>query len=185
MIIPPLWTKQTNMKENNGKVLAVCLNPEPGIPKHELNKIFLMAGFGVEGDYHSGKYVRHRYLVKKDATRLNNRQVLLIDTLILEKLKAVGIELKPGQMGENMILDGIDLMSQEIGTQIQIDKILLQLSENRDPCAQLNNSHPDLLRAVQPEIDGQKVLIAGVFAEILEGGWVSPGDQALLISPNK
>jgi hypothetical protein len=169
------------MADRNGKILAVCLSPEPGIPKYEKREIHLIPDLGVEGDYHAGKFVRHRYLVKKDPARLNNRQVLLIDTLILGKLKSEGIELKPGQMGENILVDGIDLMSLEIGTRIQIGPVLLQLSETRNPCAQLNVSHPNLLEAVQPKSDGKIVLIAGVFAEILNGGSISPGDQAVLL----
>jgi MOSC domain-containing protein YiiM len=171
------------MNENIGSVLAVCRNEEPGIPKHSVPEIRLLEGLGVEGDYHAGKYVRHRYLQKKEPERLNNRQVLLIDTVILEKLRADGVELEPGQMGENIVVEGADLMSQEIGTRLQIGETILKLSEVRDPCAQLNASHPDLLEAVQPEINGQKVYIAGIFAEIQVPGRVFPGDPVQIMEP--
>jgi MOSC domain-containing protein YiiM len=135
----------------------------------------------VEGDYHFGKYVRHRYLVKKEPGRLNNRQVLLVDTVILEDLRSQGIILKPGEMGENMILDGIDLMHFPLGTRLQVDKTLLELTEVREPCAQLNESHPDLLEAVQREEDEEQRYLAGIFARVLTGGWIMNGDAVKII----
>jgi len=162
-------------------VLAVSIKDQPGIPKHEVKNIQLLEGFGVEGDYHAGKYVRHRYLVKKDPTRPNHRQILLIDNHILSDLKDKGIELEPGSMGENIIVGGLDMMSLPIGTRLEIGECLLELSEVRDPCAQLNDSHPDLFRAVINEQDGETIYNAGIFARILKGGTVNPGDQVRII----
>jgi MOSC domain-containing protein YiiM len=158
-----------------GIVLAVCRKADPGIPKIEVESIQLLEGIGVEGDYHAGQYVRHRYLAKKDPTQPNHRQVLLVDTVILEDLKKRDIQLGPGQMGENMLLDGIDLMSLEVGTRLAVGETLLEVSEIREPCSQLNGSHPNLFQAVKGEQGGEMIYNAGIFARIINGGTVEPG----------
>ena len=68
---------------NRGSVVAVSQKAGPGLPKLMVDAIQLIENYGVAGDYHAGQFVRHRYLVKKDPTRSNLRQVLLVDTSIL------------------------------------------------------------------------------------------------------
>lgn len=162
--------------EKNGIVVAVCKKAEPGLPKLEVDEIRLIEDFGVEGDYHAGKFVRHRYLAKKDPTMPNLRQVLIVDTVILDEIARKDIHLKPGMMGENMVLDGISVMDLEIGTQIEIGETLLEITEIRNPCLHLNEMHPRLLKTVATKVDGVVRRNAGMMARILQGGWVRPGD---------
>ena len=78
---------------NRGSVVAVCQKAEPGLPKLEVDAIQLVENFGVEGDYHAGEFVRHRYLAKKDPNIPNLRQVLLVDKSILAEIARQGIHL--------------------------------------------------------------------------------------------
>lgn len=166
----------------SGTVQAVCKKAEPGLPKYESDFIELLEGLGVDGDYHSGKQVRHRFLAKKDPSRPNRRQVLLVDTVIFDKMKSREINLTPGLMGENILVNGINLMSLKMGTQLEIGPALLELTDVREPCYQLNESHPELLKAVVDKIDHQINLNAGVFAHILKGGRVKAGDAVNITS---
>ncbi len=160
----------------SGVVVAVCLKAEPGLPKLAVAAIQLIADHGVAGDYHAGPFVRHRYLAKKDPTRPNLRQVLLVDTTILAEIAASGIPIEPGALGENIVVDGIAMMALAVGARLQIGAALLEITEVRDPCQQLNGIHPGLLEAVMREVDGQPRPHAGMMARVLEGGWVRPGD---------
>ena len=83
-------------------VAAVCRKSEPGLPKFEAEAIQLIEDFGVSGDYHAGKLIRHRYWAAKDPTHPNHRQVLLVDTSIYADLSAQGIALRSGMLGENV-----------------------------------------------------------------------------------
>jgi MOSC domain-containing protein YiiM len=166
---------------NRGSVVAVCKKAQPGIPKISVEAIHLLENNGVEGDYHAGKFVRHRYLAKKDPTVLNVRQVLLIDTTILSYLAAQDIHLEPGMMGENLILDGISVMELPLGTQLEIGEALLEMTEVRQPCYQLNESHPQLLKAVDQSGRGPDTHNAGMMARILKSGWVRPGARVYVI----
>jgi len=159
-----------------GKVVAVCLKAEPGLPKLPVESIELVAGMGVAGDYHFGRTVRHRFLAKKDPLRLNQRQVLLLDTSIYAALAEQGIRLQPGSMGENILVDGLQVMEMGIGTILEIGPVRLEVTEQRNPCYQLNGMHPALLKAVAYKREGRVIRQAGVMARILTGGPVRPRD---------
>jgi MOSC domain-containing protein YiiM len=145
-----------------------------------LEAIELVVNSGVDGDYHSGPMVRHRYLARKDPAQPNVRQVLLVDTTMLASLAANGIVLGPGMMGENLVLDGVSVMEWAIGTIVQVGDARLEVTEVRTPCRQLNGMHPDLLAAVSARDGGRPN--AGVFARVLDGGRVTPGDPVRIVS---
>jgi MOSC domain-containing protein YiiM len=170
-----------NTSLNCGSVVAVCKKSQPGLPKIEADAIQLLDNFGVEGDYHAGEFVRHRYLAKKDPTKPNLRQVLLIDTTILAKLASQDIHLEPGMMGENIIVGGIGVMSLTLGTQVEVGEALLEITEIRNPCYQLNEMHPHLLEAVENSGTGSDPRNAGMMTRILKGGWVRPGDSVTVL----
>ena len=163
-----------------GSVVAVCKKVEPGIPKFEVDEIRLLENLGVEGDYHAGKFVRHRFLAKKDPTRPNARQVLIIDTTILGFLNEQGFTLQPGWMGENIIIDGISIMTLPIGTQLIIGEAIVELAEVRNPCYQLDEMRPGVLKAVENSGPGPDPRNAGMLARVLQGGKVQPADSVLI-----
>jgi MOSC domain-containing protein YiiM len=165
-----------------GMVVAVCKKAEPGLPKLAAEAIELIENYGVAGDYHAGRFVRHRYLAKKDPTRPNLRQVLLADRSILSEIASKEIQLEPGMLGENITVDGIRVMALAIGTQLEIGETLVELTEVRNPCYQLNEMHPRLLKAVASKVDGQVRRNAGMMARVLQGGWVRPGDSVIVHS---
>lgn len=172
-----------NSSPNKGSVVAVCKKGEPGLPKLQTAAVQLVENYGVEGDYHAGKYVRHRYLARKDPTQPNLRQVLLTDTIIFADLKNRGIHLEPGMLGENLLVDGVSLMALPVGTRLEVGEALLELTGVRKPCSQLNEMHSGLLEAVKIESAGQVNYNAGVLARILKGGRIRPGDRLVLL-PN-
>jgi MOSC domain-containing protein YiiM len=172
-------------QNNRGTVVAVCKKAQPGIPKISVEAIHLMENYGVEEDYHAGKFVRHRYLARKDPTVPNVRQVLIIDTTMLSFLADQDIHLEPGMMGENLVLDGISVMDMVLGTQLEVGEALLEMTEVRQPCYQLNESHPRLLKCVENSGSGSGSHNAGMMARIVKGGWVQPGDSVLVVPQTK
>jgi MOSC domain-containing protein YiiM len=168
-----------------GSVVSVSLNAEPGLPKQVVDSIRLVEDFGVSGDYHAGRFVRHRCLAEKDPTAPNLRQVLLVDTSIIAELAQKDIQIDPGMLGENILVGGIMVMTLAIGTHIKIGETLLEVTEIRNPCYQLNEMHPHLLKAVVSKVHGQVRRNAGMMARILEGGWVRPGDPVVVCSKHR
>lgn len=171
-----------NAPNNLGYVAAVCRKPEPGLPKEVVDSIQLIEDRGVVGDYHFGGFIPHRYLAKKDPPKPNLRQVLLIDTTIIEEVGQKNIQLLPGMLGENIIVDGINVMQLDIGALLEVGQALVEISEVRNPCLQLNEIHPELLKAVAYKENGVVQKNAGMMARIIKGGWVYPGDHVREIS---
>ncbi len=170
------------VSSTTGRVIAVCRNPEPGLPKPVVAEVRLVEDWGVEGDYHAGKFVRHRYLAKKYPTRRNVRQVLLVDAAAYAELAEQGRHLEPGMMGENITIAGLAIMHLSPGTQLTIGEALLEITEVRKPCKQLNGVEDGLMKAVTARQDGHNVYKAGIMTRVLKGGRVQAGDRISILA---
>ncbi len=168
-----------------GKVVAVCCNPEPGLPKPVVDAVHLIENWGIEGDYHAGSKVRHRYLARKDPSRPNMRQALLVDAAVFTELARQDIHIGPGMMGENIAIEGIDVMQLQEGTRLAIGSAVVEVVERRNPCLQLNEIDPRLLKAVVKKQSGKTAFKAGMMTRILQSGWVCAGDTVLILSETK
>lgn len=159
-------------------VVAVCRSARHSFSKPTQPAIRLIAGFGVEGDAHAGKTVKHRYFVKQDPTRPNIRQVHLIHQELLEELNGKGFSVTPGQLGENITTRGIALLELPVGTKLRIgEQALIQLTALRSPCQQIEDFQEGLLNEVlYKDEKGMLVRKTGVMGIVLEGGEVQPGD---------
>jgi MOSC domain-containing protein YiiM len=166
-----------------GKVIAVCCNPEPGLPKPVVDAVHLIENWGVEGDYHAGSLVRHRYLANKDPNRPNLRQVLLVDAAVFTELAQQEIHIGPGMMGENITIEGIDVMQLSERIRLVIGSAVVEVVERRNPCLQLNGIDPRLLKAVVKKQTGKTVFMAGMMTRILQSGWVRAGDLVEVLAP--
>ena len=169
------------MDSEEGIISALCLSKEPGLPKYEVQEIEIAANYGVQGDYHAGEFVRHRYLAKKDPTRLNVRQVLLADDRIYANIAAHGIPPVPGSLGENVVVAGIDLMNLPVKTRLSINEVILEITEVREPCYQLNQIHPDLQAVVMPDEKDENSWRGGMMAVVIRGGSVRVGDRVRVV----
>src|SRR6266699_5703018 len=167
----------------SGRVIAVCCNPEPDLPKPVVYAVHLIENWGVEGDYHAGSLVRHRYLANKDPYMPNLRQALLVDAAVFTELAQQDIHIGPGMMGENINIEGIDVMQLAEGVQLAIGAAVVEVIERRNPCLQLNGIDPRLLKAVVKKLPGKTVFKAGMMTRILQSGWVRAGDLVEILSP--
>lgn len=148
--------------------------------------IRLLAGLGVEGDAHAGETVKHRSRVAVDPTQPNLRQVHLIHAELFDELTAAGFDVAPGQMGENVLTRGLDLLGLPVGTRLRLGaEALVQITGLRNPCAQIETFRPGLLAAVLGrDAEGRIVRKAGIMGIVLEGGVVAPGDAIVVTLPS-
>lgn len=147
--------------------------------------IRLLAGLGVEGDAHCGETVKHRSRVAVDPTQPNLRQVHLIHAELFDELNAAGFDVAPGQMGENVLTRGLDLLGLPVGTTLRLGgDALVEITGLRNPCAQIEAFRPGLLAAVLGrDAEGRIVRKAGIMGIVLEGGVVAPGDAIEVTLP--
>lgn len=167
-----------------GRVDAVSASPAHGVTKTARPVIRLLAGLGVEGDAHAGVTVQHRSRVRRDPSRPNLRQVHLIAAELHDELRHGGFDVVPGALGENITTRGVDLLGLPAGTRLHIgDTALVEVTGLRNPCAQLDEVQPGLMRAVLGrDGDGGLVRRAGVMAVVVAGSEVRPGD-AIRVEP--
>lgn len=167
------------------RVLAVSRSATHSFSKPTCDAIRLRAGLGIEGDAHQGTTVQHRSRVARDPTQPNLRQVHLIHAELFDELRAAGFDIAPGQIGENVTTQSLDLLALPTGTRLLLgDHAVVELTGLRNPCVQLNGFRPGLMAAVlDRDAAGNPVRKSGVMGIVLAGGTVRPGDALRVALP--
>jgi hypothetical protein len=164
--------------KTTGFVVAVAKDGGHRFSKAPLAVIRIIAGLGVEGDAHAGITVQHRSRVAVDPTQPNLRQVHLIHTELFEELGHKGFVVAPGDMGENIATRGVDLLGLPRGSLLRVgQKVVLEVTGLRNPCAQIERFQSGLLAAVLGRgPNGEVIRKAGIMTIVREGGIVQPKD---------
>ncbi len=137
------------------KIIAVCRSENKGTKKEAVNQGVLREDYGLIGDAH--------------ADCCSQRQVSLLSRESIDKMRALGLEVGPGDFAENLTTEGIDLVSLPPGTRISIGKeIILEITqigkECHTPCAIYRQAG----ECVMPR--------EGVFAKVIRGGAIRTHD---------
>ncbi len=171
--------------DSNAMVASVAVCASHDFSKQTKACIRLLEGLGVEGDAHAGVTVKHRSRVAADPTQPNLRQVHLIHEELHDELRHAGFSVQPGDLGENVLTRGVDLLSLPVGTRLTLGKeAMVEVTGLRNPCHQLDNFQPGLLNAVlDRDDDGGLVRKAGIMAVVRKGGLVRPGDRLKIELP--
>jgi MOSC domain-containing protein YiiM len=153
--------------------------------KTVVERIEIVENLGVEGDAHAGVTVKHRSRVAVDPTQPNLRQVHLIQRELFDELAVSGFELKAGDLGENILTEGIALLDLPTDTILKVGpNVSLQVTGLRNPCAQIENFRAGLLgKVVYKDEAGDLVRRAGIMTIVLAGGSVEPGDVIETVLP--
>ena len=160
-------------------VLSVSRHQTHEFSKTVVDRIEIVENAGVAGDAHAGITVKHRSRVAVDPNQPNLRQVHLIERELFDALAVSGFELKAGDLGENILTQGIALLELPTDTVLRIGPdVRLQVTGLRNPCSQIENFRTGLLKeVVYKGSDGNLVRKAGVMTVVLAGGSVRPGDS--------
>ncbi len=166
------------------RVSAVSQRRGHSFSKDPALQITLIAGEGVAGDGHQGTTVQHRSRVAKNPDQPNLRQVHLLSQEIFEELAAKGFDVAPGDLGENVFTQGIDLLGLSEGVQLKLGRdAVIEITGLRNPCSQLDAFQPGLMSALRGrDASGGVVRKAGVMAIVISGGDVAPGDTITVVS---
>jgi len=161
-----------------GRVVSVSRDPGHHFSKPVVAEIRLLAGLGVEGDAHAGVTVQHRSRVRADPTQPNLRQVHLLHRELFDELQGKGFALAPGDLGENIVVDGIDLLALPTDTLLHLGAdAVVRITGLRNPCMQIENFRPGLLDAVlDRDAEGGLIRKAGVMSVVVAGGVVRADD---------
>jgi MOSC domain-containing protein YiiM len=167
------------------RVAAVSSNGVYSFTKPTRESITLLPGLGVEGDVHCGVTVKHRSRVAQDPTQPNLRQVHLIHEELFEEVAASGFTVEPGQLGENVTTQGIDLLGLPVGTLLCLgEEAVVEVTGLRNPCLQIDTFQDGLLKQVVGRDEtGGIVRKAGIMGVVHRGGTIRPGDAITVTLP--
>jgi MOSC domain-containing protein YiiM len=167
-------------------VHAVHQSATHSFSKSTVPCITLLEGLGVQDDAHSGATVKHRSRVARDPSHPNLRQVHLLHRELFASLASAGFTVLPGQIGENITTEGVDLLSLPTGTELWFGSgAVVQVTGLRNPCWQLDAFQPGLMVAVLARTDqGELVRKAGVMGIVIRGGTVSSGQTITVTLPH-
>ncbi|GBC78843.1 Molybdopterin adenylyltransferase [bacterium HR09] len=137
-----------------GEVAFVCISEKKGTPKHAIPSGELVAGFGLAGDAHGGDW---------------HRQVSLLDEADIDFMRSKGLNLKPGAFGENLVVRGLSLDSLGIGTRLAVGEARLEITQVGKECHTRCAIYYKTGDCIMPR--------AGLFARVVRGGPVAPGQS--------
>jgi len=138
-----------------GKIIAVCKSDKGGTKKEDVKEGVLKDDFGLVGDAH--------------ANCGTHRQVSLLASESIDKMRALGLELKPGDFAENLITEGIDLRSLPVGTRMSVgERVVLEITQIGKECHTMCAIFQQVGKCIMPE--------EGVFTRVIRGGTVKAGD---------
>ena len=98
---------------------------------------------------------------------------------LFTELAAMGFTVGHGQLGENILTQGIDLLALPVDTALLVGRdVVLSLTGLRNPCSQIDKFQKGLMAAVLDRAsDGTLIRKAGVMSVVRVGGLVRPGDE--------
>jgi MOSC domain-containing protein YiiM len=160
-------------------VVAVSKDGQHRFSKEPCEQVTLLENIGVQGDAHSGVTVQHLGRVAQDPSQPNLRQVHLLHSEFFDEAREEGYELAPGDLGENVLTQGLDLLGLGRDTLLHIGcQAVVRITGLRNPCAQIDSFRRGLLKvAVGRDDDGHVVRKAGIMGVVTTGGIIHPGDK--------
>jgi MOSC domain-containing protein YiiM len=136
------------------KIVAVNISDRKGVVKHNIPAGRLVVELGLEGDAHAegGK-----------------RQLSLLALESIDKMRAAGTQVNPGDFAENLTTQGLVLDTMPIGTVLrlgaEVELVVTQIGKTCHKGCAIRDLVGDCIMPRE-----------GIFARIVKGGLVQPGD---------
>lgn len=150
-----------NNQAIKGFVSALSVSDQKGIKKNNVPEVVFVPDHGIEGDAHAG---------------VGDRQVSLLAIESIDKIRAKGLDVTPGDFAENVTTRGVELYTLPLGTKLLlgggVELLLTQIGKDcHDRCAIYDQAGD----CVMPR--------EGVFCRVIKGGVVQVGAEMEIILP--
>jgi len=143
-----------------GELVSITIKPvgveEPGhaFLRVPVSEAVLVEGYGIEGDLKGGREDRHLNILRSEALR---------------ELSVDGYLTSPGQIGEQLIIQGIPAEKLESGVVLKIgDAAIVRLLKPRTGCDRFERYQSKSREGAAGRI--------GMMAEVISGGQIRLGD---------
>lgn len=135
-------------------IVATCISKNKGERKTPVDQVELRQEHGIIDDAHAGDW---------------HRQISLLASESIAKMQAMGLDVDSGDFAENLTTKGIDLVNLPIGTRLKIGETLLEVTQIGKECHNRCAIYEQAGDCVMPK--------EGIFARVIEGGVIKPGDE--------
>lgn len=140
------------------RVVAINISVKKGTPKISVPAARLIEDYGLEGDAHAGKW---------------HRQVSLLGMESINRMAALGVTgLAPGSFAENITTENIELFKLQPGDRLILGETILEVTQIGKECHQKCAIFHQIGKCAMPE--------EGIFARVLQGGFLRTGDTIRL-----
>jgi MOSC domain-containing protein YiiM len=142
------------------KIVSIALSEKKGTRKTLVDQANLIQNHGLESDAHAGTW---------------HRQVSFLASESIEKAKEQGLDVTFGDFAENIATSGIDWVKIPVGTKIQLgDSALVEVTQIGKECHNKCAIYYMAGDCIMPK--------EGIFARVLKGGKIYPGDGIQILS---
>ena len=137
------------------KIVSVAVSKKKGTRKKIVKEALLIQDHGIEGDAHAGPW---------------HRQVSFLAAESIEKARRQGLEVTFGDFAENIATSGIAWEEVPLGAQLRLgDSVLVEVTQIGKECHNRCAIYYMAGDCIMPK--------EGIFARVLEGGTIRPGDR--------
>lgn len=141
------------------KITAVCISKKKGTPKKTIDEGIFIQDFGLLDDAH--------------ASNDTHRQVSLLATESIDKMRKRGFNVGPGNFAENLTTEGIELFTLPVGTKMTVGtEVILEISQIGKECHTKCAIYHQIGECIMPK--------EGVFARVIRGGTIRVEDKLAL-----
>ena len=142
-----------------GRIISVNISDARGVRKLPVDSIEVQVGIGIVGDAHAGP----------DPVR----QISLLAVESMEKIRARGLDVHPGDFAENITTQGIELYTLPVGTRLRSGTVEFEVTQIGKECIARCAIYYQAGDCVMPR--------EGVFVRALTPGALRPGDPIEIV----
>jgi MOSC domain-containing protein YiiM len=145
-----------------GRIRAVSISEDRGVRKYNVPAAELRVGLGIVDDAHAGNW---------------HRQVSLLAAESIDKARAAGADVGPGDFAENITTEGIDLLSLELGSRLRLGADAeVEVTQFGKKCHSTCEIFEQVGDCVMPR--------EGIFAKVIMPGRIKAGDSIEVLDSN-
>ena len=142
-----------------GKILSVNISDKKCEKKHNIGAACAVIDQGLENDAHIGMVIR---------------QISLLASESIEKIRRKGLDVNYGDFAENLTTEGIELFTLPVGTKITVGAdVLLEVTQIGKTCLAPCAIFHAVGDCVMPK--------EGIFVRVLSEGVISVGDEITVV----
>ena len=139
---------------SKGTIYAISISPERGQLKREVPEANVTENYGIESDGHAGNWGRQVTCLSWASVKQTNQQY--------------GLNAGPGDFAENILIEGMALSNQTVGSRIRLGKdVILEITQVG------KEDHPSI---VTKTLGVSLLPSEGLFCRVVKGGRIKKGD---------